>query len=308
MSVATVGAVRTASPLVAVPARPGPTRPDASPAPACRYGAARKIASLQERAVQEASGLTYSLRSPTLLWTHNDSGNNPRLYALDGSGQRLATVQVEGASNVDWEDIGIGPGRNGQPALYIADTGDNNESRREVAIYRVEEPVLPREPGSGIIRTTPATKLSFAYPDGPHNVETLLVHPVSGEIVLLVKDISAKVGVYRLPTQAESGKRLLAERITTLDYSSFGPLAGAPTGGAVSPDGRRVAVRTYVALVEYDLPTGAPLASFWQQSGRVFPLHDGKQGEGISYSADGRHLLTISEGSPANLFEVDPVC
>ena len=36
------------------------------------------------REVRESSGLAVSRAYPGVFWTHNDSGDRPRLYALDG--------------------------------------------------------------------------------------------------------------------------------------------------------------------------------------------------------------------------------
>lgn len=257
--------------------------------------------------MSEASGLTRGLRNPEALWTLNDSGNAERLYAFDSSGRDLATVQVEASTNVDWEDLAVGPGPGGQPALYVADTGDNNRVRREVRIYRVAEPALPSRPSSGAIRAR-AERLSLTYADGRVDVEALLVHPMTGEMVLVGKDYGGQAPVYSLPGLFEAGAQVVARRVTTLDLSGFGPLVAAVTGGAVSPDGRQVVIRTYGAGLEYDLAPGAPLAEFWRRPPRAFAIADGSQGEGITYRADGGALLTIGEGSPASLYRLERQC
>ena len=259
--------------------------------------------------MSEASGLAASWKHPGVFWTLNDSGNAPRLYAFDLNGRRVATVQVEGANNEDWEDLAVGPGPDGSPWLYISDTGDNERIRREAAIYRIPEPPLPAGEANGRqIKSTPAEKQSFRYSDGRFDVEALLVHPTSGEIVLVAKDYSGNVPVHRLPGPFEPGRSLTAQRVTTLDLTSLGLLAGASTGGAVSRDGSRLVLRTYVAGLEYDLANQAPLADFWKARPRVFPIEDGPQGEGITYRPDGNAFFTIGEGSPAVLSQIERRC
>src|SRR5689334_12926657 len=58
--------------------------------------------------VPEASGLTISRRHDGLLWTHNDSGNEPVLFAIDTSGRARGRVRVS-ARLRDWEDISAAP-------------------------------------------------------------------------------------------------------------------------------------------------------------------------------------------------------
>jgi len=67
-------------------------------------------------------------------------------------------------------------------------------------------------------------------------------------------------------------------------------------------------LRTYVAALEYDVPEGGALAQIWQQQPRTYPLDDGPQGEGITYRADGKALLTTGESTPAVLYQAEWRC
>src|SRR5262245_318230 len=99
--------------------------------------------------LRESSGLAISRTQPGVLWSHDDSGDGPNLYAIDMSARLLAEFKLEGADARDWEDISAGPcpavmapqtaGARSE-CLYVADTGDNNQVRPDVAIYIVVEP------------------------------------------------------------------------------------------------------------------------------------------------------------------------
>ena len=54
--------------------------------------------------LRESSGLAISRTQPGVLWSHNDSGDGPNLYALDISGKLLGVFRVNGAMARDWED------------------------------------------------------------------------------------------------------------------------------------------------------------------------------------------------------------
>lgn len=60
---------------------------------------------LQDATIDEASGLAASRRNPAILWTINDSGNQPVLYALSTTGDAMGKIHVEDATNRDWEDL-----------------------------------------------------------------------------------------------------------------------------------------------------------------------------------------------------------
>lgn len=85
----------------------------------------------------ESSGLGISRTYPGVFWTHNDSGDRPRLYAIDSTATLLATFEVEGAGARDWEAMALGPcpGPSGTSCLYVADVGDNRSARESVTIY-----------------------------------------------------------------------------------------------------------------------------------------------------------------------------
>ena len=83
----------------------------------------------------ESSGLAVSRTQPGVLWSHNDSGDGPNLYAIDPSGRLLAVFPVANAAAVDWEDMSSGPcpasllaraPLEGAACLYLADSGDND--------------------------------------------------------------------------------------------------------------------------------------------------------------------------------------
>jgi hypothetical protein len=287
------------------------TRPAAGPSPspaACGYGPATRLTALQDRAVAEASGLAASRRTPGAYWTLNDSNNEPRLFAFDRTGRALGTFRVEGAQNSDWEALQAGPGPNGAHALYVGDIGDNQAHRQDIQVYRLPEPALDltaAKPSSGVAR--PVERFFLFYPDGAHDAEALLVHPTSGELLIVTKSFAGLSSVYRAPPLS-SRERVGLEHVAEVDLTGLGLLAGVVTDAAYAPDARRIALRTYVAALEYDVPSSQDPAATWSQPPHVYPLQDGRQGEGITYRPDGRALLTIGEGSPAQVYALEWGC
>jgi hypothetical protein len=94
-----------------------------------------------------------------VFWTHNDSGNAPRIFAFNSQGESVGTFEISGAHAVDWEDMAsFKQGKNG--FLVIGDVGDNNLVRKDYAIYLVPEPVLPPK-AKGLratLKTLPQTR------------------------------------------------------------------------------------------------------------------------------------------------------
>ena len=308
ISTAVAIAPDSASPVAASTPSPPPVAVVPSP-PECRYGATRRFAEVQDRTLREASALAASQRWPGVYWTLNDSGNSPTVYAADDQGRSRGTFRVDDAQNVDWEAMQVGPGRDGGSALYVGDIGDNDRERREVVIYRVPEPD-PAQAGarSANGRTGQAEAFKIQYPNGPRDAEGLLVHPNTGEILVVTKEVLGRAGVYRVPLPLDNRRTVKMEQVAEIDMAQVGVKIDVVTDTTVSTDARLVAIRTYGSALEYDVPPGGALASIWEQLPRVARLDDGPQGEGITYRADAGALITIGESTPASLYETARQC
>ena len=143
----------TSSPVAAKPTAAAPTSPVVARGAAqpgrLQYAPSQRLAEAQDRDIKEASALAASQRWPGIYWTLNDSGNSPNLFALDEKGANRGDFRVEDADNEDWEALALGPGKDGGPALYIGDIGDNDRKRKEIVVYRVPEPEpAPSEAGT----------------------------------------------------------------------------------------------------------------------------------------------------------------
>src|SRR5258705_139381 len=271
-----------------------------------------KLADLEDQAITESSGLVASRTSPGSYWTHNDAGNGPVLYAFGTHGRSRGVWRVTGATSYDWEDLSTGPGpKPDTNYLYIGDIGDNDGTRSEIVIYRIPEPLIP----SGIPNGNPvstaerpnatetAQAIRLRYPDRRHDSEALLVHPRTGRIYLVVKEKSAKPGIYAADAPTVSGEVVTLARIGELDLS--GRSEGLINGGAISPDGQRAALSDYTQGYEFVLSdANAPFDSIWKQPMRTVDLGKRKHGETICYRLDGKALLATSERLPTPLIEI----
>lgn len=242
--------------------------------------------------IPESSGVAVSRRYPGILWTHNDSGDGPMLYATDLAGEDLGRYVVPGARNVDWEDMALAPcPRQRADCVYLADTGDNSEHRRSVVLYAVPEPAARPTPAGDeeSARTTPrAQALALRYADRARDVEALWVNP-DGSIELVSKGMSGPIVRYLIPRAAWQGDTATATLLDTLPIVPQRALGRLVTGAARSPRGDRVVLRTYTELYFFRrpddlrlIPDGSPC---WL--GTLQP-----QGEGVAFLDDTTLVLT----------------
>ena len=274
------------------------------------YRPAVRVGSVGHPALVEGSGLAASRVNPGLMWAHNDSGHAPHIYCMAFNGDPCGVWSVTGAESRDWEDMAIGPGpAAGRSYLYVGDIGDNVAALRTVTIYRVPEPKVDAGSRDSTvdtpIPTTAADSIDLRYPDGPHDAEVLIVHPHTGDVYIITKELVS--GVYRAVAPLDTTGTTTLELVGR--FSIFATLADR-TGGTISPDGLRVALATYGGGFELLLrtPPGgapAPFDSIWNQTPSRISVPNPGQLEAITYTADGRSVLLMPEGARSSIFRAE---
>ncbi|WP_461786337.1 hypothetical protein [Prosthecobacter sp.] len=270
-----------------------------------------RVAILDEKRLNESSGLCLSGRDPKFFWTLNDSGGEPCVFAIDRAGKTRAKVRVRDAANFDWEDIALGKDEKGAPALFIADIGDNLRIRPTLQIYQIPEPEVSAT-GKPVEETSSASPKiwRFYYPDGRHNAESLLVHPQTRRMYILTKSDDGPSTLYAFPETLKEDASMKLEKITTLVFPALIRAGKRPhdncmtTSAGFSPDASRMLVSTYSSLYDWTLPQEKPLAEALNAPPvRLAPLLV-RQMEGACYDADSHTLWFSSEGLPTPLFRV----
>ena len=241
--------------LLAVPFLAGCVQP-ADPEPATQQHLPVTVLAgrLKAKSLNEASGIVRSQRQDDVYWLVNDSGK-PRLYAIDGIGTNLGHIKVDGAKHVDWEDIASFT-LDGKPYLLIADIGDNDNKRRDVTIYVVEEPELDQ--GEAEI----AWSFDFSYPKGPRDAESLTVD-IDNERILVLSKREIPSVLYELPLRPKTDDRQEANplgAVRSLPQPSrqdveFAPATKywhwQPTAMDISADSRAAVILTYHGVYYY---------------------------------------------------------
>jgi hypothetical protein len=202
----------------------------------------------------------------------------------------VVDVRSAAVDPYDPEDLALG--RDG--TIWFADTGDNRASRATVALLGM------RPDGSTAVQR-------LSYPDGPHDAEALLLAP-DGTPYLVTKDLGGNSGVYRPAAPPADGRTTALTRVATVRLTPTGT-AGGPvgpvgqllvTGGAVSRDGRLIALRTYTDAYVWSL-TGSDVVAALARTPRRVPLPPEPQGEAIAITEDDASLVVGSETVPGDI-------
>lgn len=232
--------------------------------------------------LDETSGLAVGFQHPDVLYAHNDSGDTPRFFAIDRKNARLlATIKLKNVEAHDWEDIAVGPcaSLKASSCVYIADIGDNGKNRSSVQVYEVAEPLELKD------GELSAETHSFTYKEGPQDAEALMVHPLTGDVFVVTKQLGGTARLYKVTAKGRSSSAELQASLTL-----SGGVFALPTASDFHPSGSRFAVRTYAGIYEYAWPVVKPGPL------NEFTALQESQGEAVTYSRDGNTLYTASEG------------
>lgn len=269
------------------------------------YGDPQVAFMFADARIDESSGLVSSSLVDGVVFTHNDSGDAARFFAVGPDGRTQVTYDLPDVKARDWEDIARGPDEQGRSSLWLGDIGDNNAQRDDgILVHRVREPVPGAEER---VTTEPPTSFRLRYPDGPGDAEALLVHPSTGRLYVVSKPLSGAAKVYvapdRLDAAGSNDLNLVAQVFLESTGTPGGPSIGGlaqllVTAGDIAPDGSRVALRSYTDLYEWAVE-GDDVAAAFAGEPTVTPLPVTRQGEGVAYSRDGGSVLVSSEGDRA---------
>jgi hypothetical protein len=277
----------------------------------CAHPLADDAIELRSPEVSESSGLAVSRLNPSVIWTHNDSGDSARLFAFDLQGNCLAELTLDEVKATDWEDM-CSFTHDGRSYLAVGDVGDNNRKRKKVAIHVFAEPHLGEvaEVASSSkpqqiqqLECDEYITIEVEYPQ-PVDCESLAYDPRRAEFLLCSKETLAS-NLYRVPVafdlesaqkkkSREQQVKAVAEQVASI------PLA---TAADISADGELLTISTYGPA--FVLPRATH--GGWETDPgrmRIFQLPNRRQGESICFSSDQKHVLLTSEFRPTPLWKL----
>ncbi|HMG14595.1 MAG TPA: hypothetical protein VK590_04060 [Saprospiraceae bacterium] len=253
--------------------------------------------------LSESSGLF--IQSADTLWSHNDSGNNAKLYAFDTMGNELMTRSMGGVSDKDWEEIT----KDNKGHIYIGDFGNNNNDRNDLVILRVSSDISDKS------KPVVIDSISFQYedqvffppPSSSLNFDCEAMVVMNDTIFLFTKDRTepylSQTLLYTLP--ASPGFHIAHYKSTYLtNVPVF--LQGSITGAALSPDKKTLALLAYPRMWVFKNFKGT---DFFSGKVSVLQFDSYSQKEGIAF-IDNCKVYISDEINPVllnggNLYELN---
>lgn len=267
----------------------------------------KPTATLKSPAISELSGMVQSRQSPDRFWAHNDSGDKARLFAIRRDGTSIGSpdgISIQGAQNVDWEDIAYGDGK-----IWISDLGNNSNARKNLGVYVVND-VDP----AGTTSMKPLRFLPIQYPDQTAfpppqmHFDSEAIFIFQGKLHILTKH---RMPNGRLPENGTKLYRLDTEftdkpnTLTKLD--SKDNMKGWVTAADISADGRWLAVLTHFPMASvWIFDTRGVGSKLLSKPVRWVALTNAKQCESICFDGP-NHLMLGNEQRDLFRIRVDQV-
>ncbi len=247
---------------------------------------------IQNRELKEASGLIASINNPDWLWSHNDSGDEARIFLLDDSAQNKAVYYLEGIKAQDWEEIASL--QTDQSYLLIGDIGDNSGKRPFISIHLIKEPIYRK--GSFYTDTILAkdiTTFHLSYEDGPRDAEAFFYDGIDQKLYIISKR-ELEVGLYEtsLPIQVDHFVNL--KDTLQLKKSAILPFTFI-TGAAIANDGKEVLVKNLTTVYYWKRKNKEAIPDLLKKPAIQLPYKPEAQGEAISFALNGSGYYTLSE-------------
>lgn len=270
------------------------------------FGGRMDLGLIQYNSINEASGIAASRKNTNVLWTHNDSGDSNRIFALNNQGNHLGVYKINSATNRDWEDIAVGPGPiSGSQYIYIGDIGDNDAVYNLKYIYRVLEPNVNSLQNPKDTTLLNIDKITFQYPDGNRDAETIMIDPLTKDIYIVSKREDS-VRVYLLTYPQSTSQTITATRVATLGLKGGQSTPQSYTvGGDIAHNGLEIIIKTRGKIYYWHRTPGQNLWEAFSAVPIILPYTEEPQGEGVTWALDARGYFTISEeagGVPAHLY------
>lgn len=257
-------------------------------------------AKISSAELSEISGLFIS--NNNLLFLHNDSGDTSRFFAIDAKGNLVSTLYFTGETSkknfgvTDCEDMAGGPGPvKDKSYIYLGDIGDNGNNRPYVTVYRFPEPSKLLS-----IMQVESEAVHLKYPNGPQDAETLMIDPISKELIIISKRQDT-VGIYSAPLNFKNKDTITMKKQGSLFLPGKG-LFKYVVSGDISRDGRQIILKTYTN-VYYWLRNGKEsISQTLKRAPTKLPYIMEPQGEAVGFTPDGKAYYSISEGKNAVIY------
>ncbi|MCK5833433.1 hypothetical protein KAH81_07170 [bacterium] len=235
--------------------------------------------------IDESSGIEVLGRNRILSF--NDSGGEAEIFIFDTLGTDLGTFVIDGATNIDWEDI-----TRDDEFIFIGDCGNNSNTRTDLCIYKTNIPdsLCSANLSCSSIDYYYPDQTAFPPPDSEKNFDCEALVSHGDSLFLFTKNYSSPftgyTKRYAIPkTPGSFSATLVDSYYTGVPIASGGQLTAAD----ISPSGDKLVLLAYRYLWIFRDFSGS---DFFLCDTFAFTLPTLSQIEAVCFVSDSELYLT----------------
>jgi hypothetical protein len=252
---------------------------------------------IKDAKINECSGLVCSSKSDSLIWVHNDSGDQSKIYLINSNGETIAHYNFNKKVR-DCEDIAIWKRKNNKAQIFVGDIGDNDNKRGFITVFQFDEPSLKMNDKEQLIENVKT--FNFVYPDGARDAECLMFDPIEEKLIIVSKREDS-VSVYTAFLNNLKTDQNTLTKEATLYFPGLG-FTRWITAGDISTDGTKIIIKSYAQVYYWDRKNKQSVSEAMLQPHKLLKYKPEPQGEAIGFTNQAKQFYTISEGKGAVIY------
>lgn len=257
----------------------------------CTDWKSEKLGKIDIKKLDESSGIVVSRQMANVFWTHNDSSDKARLFAIDKKGKKLGEFDIEDADAIDWEDISIAPcsilpsqSTEDGDCLFIGDIGNNTTQRDTFTIYVVREPLRQGSDKFEEDTLSILQRIDFEYEKKPRNSEAFFVNHDG----VWLFDKGGASDLYHLKFDSDQARHMGKQK--KIEFL---------TGADLNESGTAFILRSNNDAWIFSVDAEESIADAFERKGVKIDIKAEPHGEGIAWY--GEDFVTSSEGRYSRL-------
>lgn len=265
---------------------------------------------ISEPTVEQISGVLSGRASGDYTWVHNESNLSPQFYALNRQGELEhsvilpAEIKPTEIADMGWQKQGD------ESYLLFADSGDRQQIRKNISLYRVKEPSLnSSQLKIHQITAEEFSKITLTFPEEPQDVQAFFSDPRSEQLIFLSKHLAEAPTIYVVDNPF---KNAILSWAGKMSLKADGAPLQSVTAADISEDGSWIILRTYLSVFIFHRPALASVADSLRATPCSYQVRAEAQGESVAFSYEEQWskdgpprkatgFITISKGNPTQL-------
>lgn len=237
--------------------------------------------------LENTSGLAIGRKNTDFVYIIEGRDNENAIHVFNKDAEFQGKIILEGADNIDWQDIAIGPGPDQNTHyILIGDIGDRQSNRENLTVYRLPEPNVSGQSIPFEVTVSNFETIKFSVSE-KRDFQTLMVDPFSGDIIVIG---TMQAMVYRLKYPQSTTS------VTRADFKGHHRLRREIKAGDISPDGKYILLKDVGEVFKWEVPSDEdPIKVMFETAPERVTYTSEIEGGALGWNAESNGYFTLTD-------------